>query len=707
MIRTSTEKPPLSRIPRERELAILTFGGGWLLITLVIEALSYLRGLAPPDPNLYRFGLGIPALLLVAAMIVVGPRLDEPRLARGFEVVLFASLVMGWVIMLITPATYAVFFQLCTTLTATAFFADRRWVMTMAVGLTGVALLPAIVRLHQQQPHNAVAWLIVFLPMLWTGAAVVFARRAKLNEAIVHAQRLSLSDPLTGLANLRAVGAAFEADGGAEGGLLLIDLDNFKAANTLYGHAGGDHALRVVAQALLNAAGPAEIVARVGGDEMAVFAPNASAADLERLAVGYREAVRTAGSTLGLAGVTLDASVGVARRPADGTDLADLLTAADRSMYAVKATRHQRRGLRTPPAGTGAAPQSPAPPVAPQRRRGRAALAWAGVMATVSVTVVISVLLLPSSGTVHVAGTIAWGVTCLVVAAALAIVRPRARTLSRPPADVASAIALTLLLYLTGGLQSPALPLVLLFVMQQAVASPPRGVVWKIVAPSAIALSPLLYQHNLTADQWPQTIALLAACIACVFTCAVAQALSENGLGKVEAHARRLASTDPLTGLANRRAFTDVVEAALTAGERFAVVMIDLDDFADVNTTLGHQGGDLLLRDIAKALGAMTRSGDCLARIGGDEFAVLLPDVDDAAAHEIADRFLFAVRACAMGHEGAGGKVRASAGYALYPQNGRTLDELIGRADEALMEVKFQGKGRGAPATGPAQVLPT
>jgi diguanylate cyclase (GGDEF)-like protein len=99
-----------------------------------------------------------------------------------------------------------------------------------------------------------------------------------------------------------------------------------------------------------------------------------------------------------------------------------------------------------------------------------------------------------------------------------------------------------------------------------------------------------------------------------------------------------LARTDSLTGLANRATFHDCLKNAFAAARhgasRFAVLYIDLDRFKEVNDTLGHSAGDLLLKSTAERLKATCRESDCVARLGGDEFAILqtgISDVSDAA----------------------------------------------------------------------------
>lgn len=167
---------------------------------------------------------------------------------------------------------------------------------------------------------------------------------------------------------------------------------------------------------------------------------------------------------------------------------------------------------------------------------------------------------------------------------------------------------------------------------------------------------------------------------------------------KTEAKMRLLAFTDPLTGLANRTRFFDLL-AIHTASRRDrdkvgAVLMIDLDRFKEVNDTLGHAVGDIVLRMVADRLQSTMRMDDVLARLGGDEFAVLQTAVEAADnATALAARIVKIIAASPFMLDGQPIHLGASIGIAMAPDDGDDPAELMRNADLALYAVKADGRG--------------
>lgn len=247
---------------------------------------------------------------------------------------------------------------------------------------------------------------------------------------------------------------------------------------------------------------------------------------------------------------------------------------------------------------------------------------------------------------------------------------------------------LAVALWATGGQQSYLMPLLVLPLMHFAYFFP-----WRISFPLAfelvlIAASPRLYEANLERGSVSRLVAFVV--VAVVVT--VVLRLLKDRLVAAEAHQRRMALLDPLTGLVNRRGFDTTLHDAVAArGEAglhrraaderpgFALLVFDLDRFKRINDTEGHPAGDRLLRTVAANCGAIVRPGDTLARIGGDEFAVIAPDAGTEGACRLGGELLDAVRRAG---------IEATVAWAVHPDDGADGDALLRTADRRLYEGK-------------------
>ncbi len=159
-----------------------------------------------------------------------------------------------------------------------------------------------------------------------------------------------------------------------------------------------------------------------------------------------------------------------------------------------------------------------------------------------------------------------------------------------------------------------------------------------------------------------------------------------------------VAISDPLTGLHNRRSFqvrlAEEVERTRRSQVPFTLLLLDLDHFKQVNDRFGHQAGDHALQAVAAVLHRQLRAVDLPARIGGEEFAVLLPDTAGAGALEAAERLRAAIAAHQVPHQHATITVSASIGVAWCPAHADTGDGLLRVADQALYQAKRGGRNR-------------
>ncbi|MBK5219117.1 MAG: GGDEF domain-containing protein [Thermoleophilia bacterium] len=250
-------------------------------------------------------------------------------------------------------------------------------------------------------------------------------------------------------------------------------------------------------------------------------------------------------------------------------------------------------------------------------------------------------------------------------------------------------------LYATGGSLSYIEPLLVCSLLYAAFFFPARWA-WPLsIELVAVAGTPLLYDSQAIENAYlPRYIALVVGFLAATW---VMIGLKRR-LVDAEVRQRDIANRDPLTGIGNRRAFDATLHAELAARTRprggrreadespLALLIFDLDDFKGINDRYGHQVGDAVLRDAATRAHSMLRSTDTLARIGGDEFAVIAPGAEGENARRIAE----AVRTAVGAHDPAtpGPASSASIGWAVFPQDGEDFETLMHCADQRMLQLK-------------------
>ena len=172
-----------------------------------------------------------------------------------------------------------------------------------------------------------------------------------------------------------------------------------------------------------------------------------------------------------------------------------------------------------------------------------------------------------------------------------------------------------------------------------------------------------------------------------------------TGRKAIEDRMAHMAQHDSLTGLPNRALFDDRLKQAIVQvnrnGGRLALLYVDLDHFKPVNDTLGHAVGDVLLKAVAQRMHDSVRASDTVARIGGDEFVVLLPVVHDAAdAMDVAEKIRYALNQSFEVFAGKMVQISSSTGVAIYPDHGEDEIALSKNADMAMYQSKQQGRNQ-------------
>jgi diguanylate cyclase (GGDEF)-like protein len=169
-------------------------------------------------------------------------------------------------------------------------------------------------------------------------------------------------------------------------------------------------------------------------------------------------------------------------------------------------------------------------------------------------------------------------------------------------------------------------------------------------------------------------------------------------LFELEIELERLATTDPLSNAFNRRHFTKSADIEIARsvrhGHALALLMLDIDHFKSINDTYGHHVGDLAIYEFAETCRKLLRRSDVLGRMGGEEFAVFLPETPPAGALHIAQRLCEQISQLEMPTEKGPLKFTVSVGVGIWRGNDDTLGELLQRADAALYEAKHRGRNQ-------------
>jgi diguanylate cyclase (GGDEF)-like protein len=305
-----------------------------------------------------------------------------------------------------------------------------------------------------------------------------------------------------------------------------------------------------------------------------------------------------------------------------------------------------------------------------------------GVMWTSTGLLGAAVLLLPAPNGTHVeialvmaAFAVGWGLVSLWMAS-----RGRGMTVGWRALVTATTMPIVAVsLWATGGATSFLQPVMIFTALFISYFFPPR-LAWPLNVLFVYAFAtPLLYDDRVTEVGYPARLAMFALATA---GATVAIHYLKGRLVRAELYQRTMAERDSLTSLSNRRAFDAALERAARTREPYALILIDLDDFKRINDEHGHPAGDDVLREVAAAAAGVARKGDCVARIGGDEFALLAPGAGASGVLRLLRDLRDAI------------EFPATLAAALVPDDALTPEELVAHADARLLAQKRDGKSR-------------
>ena len=305
-----------------------------------------------------------------------------------------------------------------------------------------------------------------------------------------------------------------------------------------------------------------------------------------------------------------------------------------------------------------------------------------GVMWTATGLLGGAVLALPGSDRDHIVIALAmasfalgWGLFSLWMAS-----RGRGMTVgSRALVTAATMPIVALSLWATGGATSFIQPVMIFTALFISYFFPPR-LAWPLNVLFVYAFAtPLFYDDRALAVGFPARLVMFALATA---GATVAIHYLKGRLVRAELYQRTMAERDSLTGVSNRRAFDAALERAAQTREPYALILIDLDDFKRINDEHGHPAGDEVLREVAAAAAGIARKGDTVARIGGDEFAVLAPGAGASGVLRLLRELRDAI------------EFPATLAAGLVPDDALTPEELVAHADARLLAQKRDGKSR-------------
>jgi diguanylate cyclase (GGDEF)-like protein len=258
-------------------------------------------------------------------------------------------------------------------------------------------------------------------------------------------------------------------------------------------------------------------------------------------------------------------------------------------------------------------------------------------------------------------------------------------------------VFITWVVWFTGQINSPLLNLYLLPIIVSALifGKPPTAVkVGVIIACFMFFSYDPKAKTLLTLAYWAELMAICSPIILVAYFTTMLSADIRYALDKI----KRVSDTDELTGIYNMRAFSAILQRAFGQAVRYghalSVVMIDSDNLKQVNDSHGHESGNRLLQHLVRSIREQLRGSDVVARYGGDEFIVLLPETNNNGALDTAERIRKAIECSRFDVRSGKIAVTVSLGVASYPEDGGNLEIILDKADKAMYRAKQRGRNQ-------------
>jgi diguanylate cyclase (GGDEF)-like protein/PAS domain S-box-containing protein len=470
--------------------------------------------------------------------------------------------------------------------------------------------------------------------------------KARLHHAATH-------DPLTGLPNRIIFEAAIERAvstarlEGRKHTLCMLDLDHFKLVNDGAGHSAGDKVLQGISESLVKSCGDANVVARLGGDEFGILLADIHGRAAKDFCDTITKDIGKYGFQSGHKVFRVGVSVGMKCITGDEPSASKLMSLADEACYRAKAAGRGRWASADETTGD---PQKP----------------LEGIMSLVSADD-------------EIASNFARATHLALISIS-----------GEGNIEFVNGSALKLFGYVKDEMLGKPITIIIPERMRGAHSSgltrvaagekPNLG--GKTVEVSAIRKDGTEFPIEITLSIWRDKDRMYAG--------AVIKDISERR--ERDNKLLRLASQDTLTGLHNRHRFTELLKAELASERPATLILMGLDGVKDVNDTHGHGVGDSLLQAVGVRLPYMLKAGAEVARFGGEEFAILIPNLGDPI---VASQEVSAIMDGFSAPFDIGGHVLeldASIGYAISPAHGNDDEELVASADFALYRARAAGK---------------